>query len=1062
MGYDFGDSNDDIAIEINLFGGFSLRVDGEVRPRPRTQVRQLLALGALANLSVDAAIDQLWPDDIPADPRRAFRVIASRCRTAIAPYRDAFHIDTGTVRLDANSDVGRYQRLLSGADEPAGNRSRLDQLTAAFALRSGLPFDTCDDLAELVALQSKLGDVERHAIIEAAPLLAAAGRARSAVELLEPVWNQNMTDEAVGLALAQALASNTQRSRALEVLDRTRIALRDEHGLSLGPVATEILNELLRSAPGGEPVHSLTLAQSRQIPLVGVNRILRDVPTERGDVAVIEGFAGDGKSTIATELERRWVAECKPVIRVEAPTNPTRPMQVVAEAITALIDQRMLDPDQLDDQTGAAVRRLVRDLPGVAAKLAITRESLIARLSDLIVSCLDDRGAALIIDDLQCCDLASIEVLRGVIDQAHHQVVLTTRVVRPPFVNDLIRHRRCQLVRLDGLERHEVAELIERCLPQRRVDVDQLYTRSGGHPLFVNLLIGLMIDGDVADELPSTVLLAVRHRTATLSRAANEALSLLSLFPNGVSIDILRQIRPTIDIETIELEAANLLRTGSEIRIRHAVVCEAVSQLVPSGNLIAWHDRIGWLMEERGLPPSSWVDHALAAVEFDPQRAAWAAVAAAADYANAFAWERVLELAVGALDICTRFDLTDAPTEGLAHLWAGRAQLALSMADDGDGALLRAVEIAEQIGDDELLANAVIELCSFGRVSPRDPLGDELHARIIRLRQGHLDAQLRCELAAAAGTLLSVSRLQQDGRDLFMQGYSEVRDLGNVEVERRVLMHLHLALGHPDDLRTRIEGAQRLRSIAGSDPDILWQASYLDFGVGLMMADRDTVDASIVALRELAPRLRLRDRSFGLAFTEASYARALGDLERAERFAVQTAELGRQRFPENWVTFVVTAIIAAVTEANGALRNLAGFAEPRIEINPDFPIWHVIAAVAAADLGDDQRARAELDFLRRRNFALVPDLSWSAAIGLLAYPVVLVEDVQAATILGDLFRPFSGYMAWNGVTTHLPVDHYLAMYDSVSGVDRGVDYRLRAQTTMEALTRPPGVVSPTT
>lgn len=1030
-------------MKIHLFGGFELRLDGVSVPRPRTQVCELLAILAIhERMSVEGAIEQLWPGALPGDPRATFRVLLSRTRAALRHHRSALSNVGGTLCLEAECDVVSFRTLV--ASSTTDPHERLRELEHALVVRARGPVAMLGGLPGLVALGRSLTIDERRAALEIGPLLVDAGRASEAVPILEEMWGAAPDDEPVAIRLARAHAHSGDRPRALDVLTGTQAALRDRHGMSLSDEAESLLYELLRGDLDFAPSRSNVAYEIDTLPIVGVDRLLRDVPLDGNAVAVLEGHPGDGKSTLASVLATRLSTRGFSVIAVVASSEPARPMQVVADIVTELLTRDFARVAEMDPQTASAVERLLPQTVARSSTFAITRESLVSLTAALIVESIDRHMIALMIDDVHECDWATCEVLQRVLTASRQPIVLTTRVGRPAHVSSLVNHRACRVTRLESLDRDDVEEFVRRRIPGHISDTDALFRRSGGHPLFLSLLVQMLIDGDGVEKLPSSVLVAVRHRTGSLSHGARAALSLLTLFPRGISEDFATRLRATIVEESEELRAADLLSAGHDLRVRHALVADAVQQVTPDGVLIAWQDEIGWLLEGDDRPVTEWVEYALAAVELDPLRAVSAAVAAAQQHTAMFAWERVLQLAQRAQEMLREYSVSDSRLLAEALLLEGRARRALMMTDSDD-VLLAAIATAIEHGHHDATAQAVIEMSTFGRIMIDDPTGAELHEVVETLLEADLPKRILSELQAAAGTLLAVSRLQQRGRELFLQGYQAARVLADPDIEQRVLMHLNLSTGHPRDLNIRLAGAKRLREIAGADPDLLWEASYLDFGIGLLHANRALVDRSIAAIRELTPQLRIRDRSFGLAFTEASYMRAIGDLSLADSYVGVAAEIGRVAFPENWVKFVTIGIVAAVAEERGSFGSLLPFLDAQIVRNPAFPTWHAVAAAAAASQGDSERVSGELRHLADTGFDLVPDISWLAVICLLAEPVALVGDRSAAELLMTQLEPFSGLMAWNGITVHRPVDHYLATYMDVTGSGSASRHRALAK-----------------
>ena len=73
-------------MEIRILGPIEAYADGEALPLGGLRERGLLALFALSpgqTISIDRLIDELWGEDLPANPSNALQALVSRLRRAV-------------------------------------------------------------------------------------------------------------------------------------------------------------------------------------------------------------------------------------------------------------------------------------------------------------------------------------------------------------------------------------------------------------------------------------------------------------------------------------------------------------------------------------------------------------------------------------------------------------------------------------------------------------------------------------------------------------------------------------------------------------------------------------------------------------------------------------------------------------------------------------------------------------------------------------------------------------------------------------------------------------------
>ena len=305
-------------------------VTWEGRPVPGERTHALLR--ALANagargLSERALVDEVWPDDPPANPAKALQVVVSRARAATC--------------AEAIERTGRGYRLALPVEE-----------VDVWSLRpSGLR-------------------------------LAAEGRYAEALPVLERLAGDDASpDDEVLAALLRAVAAVRGVPAALERYEAYRAHLAEALGVDPGPELRALHQELLaRDRPVRSGlVYAGTALIGREPDVAAVSALLR---TSR--VVTILGPGGLGKTRLAQVLA--WSAE-QPVVHVVELVGVTSPDDLIGEVGSALgvrdsvSGRRVLTPQQRADVRA----RIAQQLEQAPALLVLDNcEHVVDAVADLV------------------------------------------------------------------------------------------------------------------------------------------------------------------------------------------------------------------------------------------------------------------------------------------------------------------------------------------------------------------------------------------------------------------------------------------------------------------------------------------------------------------------------------------------------------------------------------------------------------------------------------------------------------------------------------------------------
>ena len=280
-----------------MLGPFELLVDGCVVPVRAAGERALLARLATAPgqiVATDRLIDDLWRDQLPADPRNALQLRVSKLRklvgVALVTEPHGYRLELGADDLD----TGRFRRMV---------RERL--YDDALSLWRGVPYEEFSGQGWAGAEAGQLIELRAAALEERAQQRLDAGEGAALVPELVARVAADPLRERPRSQLMHALYRSGRTADALASYQDYRRRLRDELGLTPSARLRQLEQAILREAPSldglspvAESVVNLPAALAR---LIGREAELGSVPQlfERSRLVTFVGPGGAGKTTLA-------------------------------------------------------------------------------------------------------------------------------------------------------------------------------------------------------------------------------------------------------------------------------------------------------------------------------------------------------------------------------------------------------------------------------------------------------------------------------------------------------------------------------------------------------------------------------------------------------------------------------------------------------------------------------------------------------------------------------------------------------------------------------------------
>jgi DNA-binding CsgD family transcriptional regulator len=313
-----------------------------------------------------------------------------------------------------------------------------------------------------------------------------------------------------------------------------------------------------------------------------------------GRMVVIAGDAGLGKSRLVQEF-------CDQANRDGWTTAAGGCVDVAAGALTyaALIEifrhlGRHLGPEVMAKLAGAGIDDLVALLPGVPGAQRGAGGLLLERMLDFLARLGDLAPAAVVVEDLHWADSSTrdlISFLARNIRAARVLLIVTYRTddlhrrhPLKPLLAELERGD-ASWIRLAGLARRDVADLVATAGAGAANDVPVLFGRTGGNPFFIE---ELMAASASVISLPEGLRELLLDRLHALPDSALAVLRPASVLGPGFTEELLAAATglPLPEIEDALRQAVdhNILRTtAGELRFRHDLMREAIyDDLLPA------------------------------------------------------------------------------------------------------------------------------------------------------------------------------------------------------------------------------------------------------------------------------------------------------------------------------------------------------------------------------------------------------------------------------------------------------------------------------------------------
>ena len=302
-------------LEIRVLGPFEVLADGTLADVGGSKRQALLAMLALRQgrvVDVDALVDGLWGEELPAAPRNALHHHIARLRAALGEESIVGSSD-GYALKGARVDAVRFEELLAETrsamregDVPAA----ADAVASALALWRGPALQGLTGTAWFSAEARRLETLHVDALEEDFEVRLALGEHRELTPTLRSALTDNPFRERLWGQLMLALYRSGRQADALETFQEARRVLADELGLEPGPELRRLQEAILAHDPA---IAAVPVDRRRRGNLPAPTTSFVGRADELGQVAgllhehrlvTLTGPPGVGKSRLAVETAR--------------------------------------------------------------------------------------------------------------------------------------------------------------------------------------------------------------------------------------------------------------------------------------------------------------------------------------------------------------------------------------------------------------------------------------------------------------------------------------------------------------------------------------------------------------------------------------------------------------------------------------------------------------------------------------------------------------------------------------------------------------------------------------
>lgn len=381
--------------------------------------------------------------------------------------------------------------------------------------------------------------------------------------------------------------------------------------------------------------HGAASLVGRDAEVGELRRSLTTAAAGHGQVVVVEGEAGIGKTRIVEELrEHAYDQGFDVVVGRCDDINSTRPFAALTEALGVTFASA--DPER------RVIAELLADESALGAESALAISGKEFRVVELLGALVEksaaERPLLLVIEDLHWADGSTLAALRSVARRIRLLPVLIVLTSRPGYDRQDLLRAIDVLIR-DGAVRRavgplppeDVASLAEALLGDApSADLIERLEGATGNPLFVTEYIDALERAEADLEgVPVEFRLAVLRRVGQLSDATNDVLRVAAVLGSTFAAADLGVVLGETSVELASslqqaMTSAVIGERGERLAFRHDLVRDAIYAHIPLDLRRQLHRQAGNALAKADVDPLVVAHHlALGAASHDAEAADW-------------------------------------------------------------------------------------------------------------------------------------------------------------------------------------------------------------------------------------------------------------------------------------------------------------------------------------------------------------------------------------------------------------------------------------------------------
>jgi len=794
----------------------------------------------------------------------------------------------------------------------------------------------------------------------------------------------------------------------------------------------------------------------RERELAGLLAALEDAFAGRGQLFLISGEPGIGKSRLADELAAR--ARYRGALVLwgrcwEAGGAPA--FWPWVQSLRSLL--RDSDLKTLRSLFGTGAQHLAQVLPEIrdafpdlpippALDPEAARFLLFDAMATLFRNSANAQPLVLVMEDLHVADAPSLLLLRflaGALTDSRILAVGTYRETEleresplAPMLAELTRHPATHSLSLGGLTRPDVSRFIELMtglVPPEGL-ANAVYRQTEGNPLFVGEVVRLLVhEGRLQQSGTETLKLVIprglreviARRLGHLSQSCTRVLTLASVLGREFGIDALKRAGDLSSDELLEvLDEAETARVVAgvpgglgRLRFAHALIGDALYEDMSPTRRVRLHRQVGEALEGLYAPApephlAELARHFFeAAPTGNADKAVQYATAAGDWAAKLLAYEEAVRFYQMALQA---MDLKETPDHTLRCqllLCLGDAQARAGDVPTAKQTFLSAASLAKGLNLPDALARAAL---GYGGRFVWDAGRGDRH--LVPLLQdalnalGETDSVLRVKvMARLAGGPLRDDPVRERRASLSQQAVTMARRLQDPATLAYALDGKYAAVWWPENLEERLAIATDLIQVAGQagDKERAHQGYHYRCLGRLEVGDMPGVYADLDAQAQLAEELRQPAQAWYVEAVRATLATFEGRFSEAEERIPSAFRLGQRAQGPMAGVYRMLQLFALRREQG----RLAELEVQLTRVADEFPMYHVLHCALAllyCELNKRTEAHQTFEALARDSFAaLARNDEWIFAMSLLVEVAESLGDLPRATQAYELLLPYA-------------------------------------------------------